>query len=329
MLHLRWSALLGFAAWTLFVALVRPGWAPTLFLFAPLTLVPLALGLLTATLGRAGGRAWNAMLLLQPLAALLLVAAFALPVGPGAAAATLPWLLVTLLIALQGVRKALPVKGRSAASLATAVGMMFLPIGGGWLILSRLGARPLGFSDIIVLATAVHFHYAGFVLPILVGQVARVLPGRLATLAACGVVAGVPLVAAGITLSAFDVRWPEWLAAWLLVASCFLTALLQLRGAMQAQHRAAAALLSVSSLALLGGMVLAAVYALGSYSGIAWLSIEDMLPYHGAVNAFGFALCGLLGWRLTLWTAEPTALPEAGVLRSRRLRGHANILRDT
>lgn len=326
MLKTSWSALFGFVAWALCVALLRPGWTATLFLFAPLTLVPLALGLLSATLGRPSGRAWNALLLLQPLAALLLVAAFALPVGPTAAAATLPWLLVTLLIALQGVREAWPVQGRSAATLAPAVGMMFLPIGGGWLVLSRLGARPLGFSDIIVLATAVHFHYAGFVLPILVGQVARALPGRPATLAAGGVIAGVPLVAAGITLSAFDVRWPEWLAAWLLVVSCFLTALLQLRVAAQ-QHRAPAALLSLSSLALLGGMVLAAVYALGSYCGIAWLSIEDMLPYHGAVNAFGFALCGLLGWRLALPENEP-ALPSADVLRWRRPHGHVNILRN-
>lgn len=327
MLKPSWSALVGIVAWALCVALLRPGWAATLFLFAPLTLVPLALGLLTAKLGRPGGRAWNAMLLLQPLAALLLVAAFALPVGPAAAAATLPWLLVTLLIALQGVREAWPVNGRSAATLAPAVGMMFLPIGGGWLVLSRLGARPLRLSDIIVLATAVHFHYAGFVLPILVGQVARALPGRLATVAAGGVIAGVPLVAAGITLSAFDVRWPEWLAAWLLVVSCFLTAALQLRVAAQAGHRAAAVLLSVSSLALFGGMVLAAVYALGSYCGSAWLSIEDMLPYHGAVNAFGFALCGLLGWRLTLPENEP-ALPSADALRWRRPRGHVNILRD-
>ena len=51
--------------------------------------------------------------------------------------------------------------------------MLYLPIGAGWLVLYRLGVRPLGFADVIVLLTGVHFHYTGFVLPIVAGMVGR------------------------------------------------------------------------------------------------------------------------------------------------------------
>jgi len=37
-----------------------------------------------------------------------------------------------------------------------------LAVGGAWLVASRLGMRPMGIQEPIVLLTAVHFHYAGF-----------------------------------------------------------------------------------------------------------------------------------------------------------------------
>lgn len=328
----HWSASIGAGAWLLFVALARPGWAGALFLFAPLVLVPLALAVLTAVDRRIRyPRRWAVVVALQPVAALILLGSFAVPVGAGAAALTVPWLLFTGLIAIAGVAHAWPIRQRSFDELCMYAGMTFLPIGAGWLFLSRLGARPLGFSDVIVLATAVHFHYAGFVLPLLTGLVGRMLPGWGARLAALGVVAGVPLVAAGITLSAFEVRWPEWLAAWLLAGACFLTAGLQLRLAIRVQRGLARWLLAISSLALLCGMGLAGTYALGSFNGSAWLTIEDMLPTHGAINAFGFALCGLVGWDRALATT-PAGGEAPAPLQWRNGRNHyrtsrSNILR--
>jgi hypothetical protein len=50
-----------------------------------------------------------------------------------------------------------------------------------------------------VLLTAIHFHYAGFALPLLTGLAGRALGGRIARIASLGVIAGVPLVAFGIT----------------------------------------------------------------------------------------------------------------------------------
>ena len=75
---------------------------------------------------------------------------------------------------------------------------------------SQLRSRPryvLGiFSDAIVQLTAVHFHYAGFALPIVAGYAASYL-GRSPLVPAL-VIIGVPATAVGITVGG----WLEWLA---------------------------------------------------------------------------------------------------------------------
>ena len=43
-------------------------------------------------------------------------------------------------------------------------------------------------------------------------------------------------------------------------------------------------------------MVLAAGYAFAQQFGFRWLDLEMMERIHGMANAFGFALCGLIGW---------------------------------
>ena len=43
-------------------------------------------------------------------------------------------------------------------------------------------------------------------------------------------------------------------------------------------------------------MALAVIYALGEFTGRAWITIPAMIRTHGLANAFGFALCGLIGW---------------------------------
>ncbi|MFW6125208.1 MAG: YndJ family transporter [Pirellulales bacterium] len=139
-----------------------------------------------------------------------------------------------------------------------------------------------------------HFHYAGFALPILTGLAGRALPGLLARSAAALVITGVPLVALGFAF------WPllEWLAAWLLTVGCILAGVNQFHVAVRSTVWPRQALLAVSAVSLMAGMALAAVYALGEYRGTAWLDIPAMLPFHGVANALGFALLGLCAWAL-------------------------------
>lgn len=54
--------------------------------------------------------------------------------------------------------------------------------------------------------------------------------------------------------------------------------------------------LAISGASLCFAMVLAAGYALAQQFGFGWLDIEMMERVHGIANAFGFALCGLIGW---------------------------------
>jgi len=69
----------------------------TLFLVAPLPVVPLALRLVART-GDPSGKALSAARRLQPWAALAVVGSFLTRRGPAAAALAAPWLLFTLLL---------------------------------------------------------------------------------------------------------------------------------------------------------------------------------------------------------------------------------------
>jgi hypothetical protein len=273
------SAAIGLLAWTVAVAVQGLPLALVVFLAGPLVLVPLTLSLLPEQ----PRWVWRGIAGLQLPAALLLLTL--------SAPLSIAWLLVTALIALAGFLHM--ARHRAMADLGIAAGLIYLVVGGGWSVLARYGARPLDFSDAIVQATATHFHYAGFILPVLAGLAARRLGGRWSALTVAAVVAGVPLVALGITLSALGVRWVEWCAAWFMAAAGLLMALQQFRLArLVGGWRGGLFLLSGASLAV--GMALAALYALGNCLGADWLDIPLMIRTHGVINAAGFALPGLL-----------------------------------
>jgi hypothetical protein len=293
------SALIGGCA-EILAALLWPRWEVALFLLGPLVIVPLGLALLAPGPHDRFRRLWWVGALLQFPAALLLLAAFVLHPGPPAALLSLPWLAVTLLTALFGAARLLLRGPRPLEELALDAGLIYLAVGGGWLVLARAGIRPLGFDPLIVLLTAVHFHYAGFVLPLLTGMAGRAWPTFLSRTAAVGVIAGVPLVAVGINLSQLNARDFEPWAATLLAGAGLLVASLHLALAASRRPLGQRLLLAVAGLALPVGMVLATVYAWGRYSGLPWIDIPQMLPYHGAVNALGFALSGLVGWNLAV-----------------------------
>jgi hypothetical protein len=207
-------ATVGAAAAIVAVCVFQPGWAELLLLVAAFVAMPLALGLASMP-DRQGlsSPLWQLAGWLHLPAALLLAAAFALPSGVVAAGLTAPWFFFTSLVALLGLVRLRAFPRPSMESISIYAGLIYLAVGGMWAVLSRLGARPVGFSDIIFLATAVHFHYAGCVLPLLTGLAWRFFQDWMSRLAALGVIVGVPLVALGITLSAYEITIVEWSAA--------------------------------------------------------------------------------------------------------------------
>lgn len=231
----------------------------------------------------------------------VLTASWAFPAGPTAAALALPWLLVTAAVALSAAGRALNRKGTGSlralwdpAEISIEAGLGFLVVGGGWTFLARAGVRPMGFSDVIVLLTGVHFHYAGFALPILTGLAARRVPGRHALVAVIAVIAGLPLVAIGLS-TGLAVEVP---AALFMAASGLISAVLQTRAAGDFRSPVARVLALISAAGLVAGMVFAAIYALGLVTSFRPLTIANMAPIHGLTNALLYACLGLLAWTL-------------------------------
>jgi YndJ-like protein len=226
-------------------------------------------------------------------AALLLCAAFSVG-AEWAVALAIPWVAVSLWLGLRGLAR----KPASVSDVCFLAAALYLPIGAGWAACARLGYRPIGFSDTIVLLTAAHFHYAGFALPIVAGEITRRTTSRLARGAAIVAVATVPVVAAGITMTqAGGPRELELVAAFGLAATGIVLGAFQLRLAASA-GAAAGACLAVSGLSLIAGLAWSPVYAGGQYGLWPGVDIPFMTRWHGIVNAFGFALVGLIGWTL-------------------------------
>jgi hypothetical protein len=293
----------GALAWAIGLLMFRPGWAEAMLLLASLVIVPLGLGLVVSSDFRDRSWPWRMAVRLQFPAALALMGSVTQPAGVVAVLLAVPWLATTGLVALHGLWRLW--RGSHATSeVCLDAGLLYLAVGGTWTVIARTGMQPLGFPDLIILLTAVHFYYAGFALLVLTGLVARALGGPTARAACLGVMMGVPLVAVGITDAqlAPDILPPrllELIASLIMAASSILVGLLQLRLAARAGKAAPArALMATSGLSLLAPMALAGLYALGSFQGTARIDIAAMLRYHGAVNALGFALPGVLSWHL-------------------------------
>jgi hypothetical protein len=116
----------------------------------------------------------------------------------------------------------------------------------------------------------------------------------------CGLIlAGVPLVAIGITCTHFKVLpWIEPLAVSVLVAGALGVALLQMQMAFQKGLSAWARVwFLISGLSLLVAMLLALTFGLRSLFPAWALPMPTMWAIHGTLNTFGFGLCGVLAWR--------------------------------
>ena len=294
------SAVLGGAAWIAAVILLSLDLLDAILLFAPLVLVPLGLQLIargvpvTPHYRLLRWAIWG-----QLPAALALAASFAFPVGSVAALCwAVPWMIVTAMVAIFGAIDLNDRRNWTPPKLTLRVAMIYLAVGGAWLLIGRLGLRPLNFPTIIVRLTPVHFHYAGFLLPLLTALAAERLPGRRATLACLGVVAGMPLVAIGMTCSTLapSLVVIEVIAAVILVIACLLTASLYLQLAARSTGASALTARAVSGMSLAAGMSLALLYAAGRLTGTNWIDISDMIPLHGLMNGVGFSLLGLISW---------------------------------
>lgn len=277
-----------------------------ILLLGVLVIVPLGLPLIPKSSRQAPFIYWLTILL-QPFGAAAVIASTFVERGVGAALLASLWLVFAVITALFGLWRLRSPELRAAEELSIDGALLYLPVGAVWLVMSRMGIQPLGFGDTIVLLTAVHFHFAGFAAPLLAGLAGRRLsePRSLKAtfpFAVLGIIAGTPLVAAGLTFSPL-----VGLAGTLVISIglVLLAAIVSFAIVPAVRFVVAQVFLLISSLSSVPAMFLACVYAYSIATQTLIVDIPQMATTHGILNAFGFALCGLLAWSIE-HSAEPS-----------------------
>jgi len=279
-----------------FFSHIHIGIIEALFLLGPWIVVPLGADLIRGTTASSAinhVRDWIFF-----TAALLTTVSFF--VGNRVAAAWLAsaWLLICAAFAGDGLRRLVTSGTKSFAQFCFAIGEGYLLVAGIWLVASRAGISLFGFHEPIVLLTAVHFHFAGFASAVLAALVDKAFVGRSGQRILRWALTTVALGPGILGLVFF--AGPK---AKLVGALVFALGLLGLAGAMirvglAAKNGLGRWLLFVSGGSVAVGMILVAVWAVGEYPLQAFVNIRQMAQFHGVLNALGFVVCGLLGWRV-------------------------------
>lgn len=266
---------------------------------APLVLFPLGMSM-AATPSFEGTPCglYDAAVVSQPVGAVFLFVSLVLPSGMGAAVASMPWVFMTGLLGLTALTR---VRERGPWPISETLidaGFAYSVVGSVALVFHHLGIT-FWFESIIILLTAVHFHFAGFVLPVLTGLAGRTLDEQRGFRVLASVVLfGPAIIAVGISFSPLIE---------VLAVSGFTVTVALLGGyitvwVVPKRPRSQGILIAVSSLALPVSMALALGYGVAAFTGIdpLGMNISTMIELHGTLNAFGFALLGTVGWRLAV-----------------------------
>src|SRR5215217_6546531 len=173
------SAAVGVVVWLLTLLLTTADSEQTelvhkVVFWAVLVIVPLGLSVVE----QSGSRLYRLLVLAQPVAALLTIASFFFEKGVLSAALASAWLVLNVLIALLGLVRLAGRGFNRIEELSIDAGLLYLPVAGAWLVIYRLGVQPFGYGEMIILLTAVHFHFAGFATPIIAGMSGRALARR-------------------------------------------------------------------------------------------------------------------------------------------------------
>lgn len=269
-------------------------WIEILLLISVLLLMPLAESL-------HGNKTWSATRRLGELiAGLMLFQSLLSPISHWTGMmGALVWLLVRLQDASVTLCEGWNLRSWQPAFLCQLSSRLFPAIGAAWLLAYRANYMPFGFDALIVLLTAAHFHHAGFTLPLMAGLCGKAQPSALTRHSCLLILAGVPLVATGITCTHFKVLpWVEPLSVSVLVTGALGIAISQMRMAFHPDLRSITKILFViSSLSLFVAMLLALSFGFRSSLPQWALPMPHMWTIHGTLNTFGFGLCGLLAWR--------------------------------
>jgi hypothetical protein len=303
---LRIDAAAGVVAWTVFLCAERPSAFMAWLAFGIAVIAPLAVSLC--------GRDARAPVLLRILAHAALPAAgaalvaCALPQGTLAGCAALPWLAWTFLGAVVG--RSL-VWTKTVSKLSAGAALWSLGMGGAFFTSASFGARPLGFSPYLMLLTAIHFHFATLVSLTLLASVARHTPTEiLSTERRRALAAGFILGPVGIAVGVSTWRPAAWMGTLVFgMALLAFAAWLGTRYASRQPLRSTRVLTRSSALAVAVTIPLAIAWSTQKSFGHDAIAWETMVWVHGALNAVGFSLCGLVAQACHREPAAPPVDP--------------------
>lgn len=204
---------------------------------------------------------------------------------------SLGWLLFTLLLCIYGLSLIVNHKGR-AAEIAIGAGLVYFFIGGIWFSLYQYQVELYQVKPATHALSSVHFHFSSAIVPIFIGLLGRIMtkkswyPWVVAIdivgpiLIAFGIIFSKPLEYMGVALFACNIAiYTTYLLAYLKKSSL---------------HSKEKLFLVLSCIAFYTIVVVSMFYPL--LKNMFSLTIHHFIPIYGSLHAFGFVLCGLIGW---------------------------------
>ena len=299
------KTLLPLLAWLAFLFLagnefLLEHWEGALVVFAALALVPMGLELLNQPQG-----------IFYHFTSAGLGAAYLMYPAATAPSAALPYLVLSLWLAIQEGAQILVFRKFQLLQWVRLAALGYWATGALWAFCFLAGIRPLGFDPVIVGLTAAHFHVAGFVVATAVYCLLSADASRVNQTLGWATLAGMPLVATGITLSQLGYSPVfEWASALGFAVFAWAVAWQHLRLFLSKSHPRRARLHWLAGgLCLVLGVLLAAVYALRFHFPISWVNIPNMKVWHGTLQAVGFGWMVLRGWHCATFGKKPLS-PE-------------------
>ena len=274
--------------------LIYTHWEGVLVMFAALFLIPKGLAILGIP-----QRQWYWI----PAAGLC--AAYLLFPAPFALLPALPYLILAAWLTIREALNLLILKAFTLSGLLRVFTLAYWFTGAFWAFCFLAGIQPLGFDPVIVGLTAAHFHVAGFVLSTIIYAQLLDKPNVFTCILAIAALFGMPLVALGITLT----RWGFTPVVEGFSSLLFASMALAVAGRQMASFgqknlpQTARWYWLLGAVCLLGGALLASLYALRFQWPLAWINIPNLKIWHGTLNAVGFGWLSLSGWQIQLKTS--------------------------
>lgn len=202
------------------------------------------------------------------------------------------WALYTFLLALFGFARLLKRGIFPLHELMIDGACMYIALGGLWFWLYTADIQVMTFSPLIVLLTAIHFHYSAFFIPLFYGFLGRQLTKETTLYKAAGwvILLSPVMIAVGISFS----RLFDTFSVILYVISLYMYGILCVKT--RFRSTLAKRLVVFSSFVLMGTIVLSLLYSTGMLMRVTYISIDQMIWFHGSINAFFVILPGLIGW---------------------------------